>query len=108
MRPEPACSSATSRHAAPPKMNIVRKSGDTVLAFDGIYANMMSTNANRINARHIKNKYANFLYYDGHVQSWPVADLPGGITAATSDFNMSNLNQARYALPVWRLEQQSQ
>jgi len=93
-------------HALPLKMNMVRRSADTVLAFDGIYANLFSTNANRINARHSKFTKSNLLFYDGHVQTFITADLPGGMVAATSAFNMSSLTQAKYTSPLWRLEQQ--
>jgi prepilin-type N-terminal cleavage/methylation domain-containing protein/prepilin-type processing-associated H-X9-DG protein len=96
-----------AHHAAPLKINIVRRSAETVLMFDGIYANLMSTNANRINARHAKNTKSNILFYDGHVQTMDTASMPGGMKAQTKDFNMSSLLSAKYiGAPLWRIEQQ--
>lgn len=93
-------------HAAPLKMGVVRRSADTVLMFDGIYANLMSTNANRLNARHARNTKTNILFYDGHVQTFITADLPGGLKAQPSAFGMPSLRQQKYTTPLWLLEQQ--
>jgi prepilin-type N-terminal cleavage/methylation domain-containing protein/prepilin-type processing-associated H-X9-DG protein len=92
-------------HDAPMKLTAVHRSAEMVLMFDGIYANLMSTNANRINARHAKNTKSNILFYDGHVQSYITAELPGGLKATTNSFSMSSLLQPKYTTPIWRLEQ---
>lgn len=93
-------------HNTPLKMTSIRRSGETVIMFDGIYANLMSTNANRINARHGKATKSNILFYDGHVQTYITNDLPGGNVAPITAFNLSSLLQQKYSTPVWRLEQQ--
>lgn len=93
-------------HAAPLKLNVVRRSAETVLMFDGIYANLMSTNANRLNARHASKTRTNLLFYDGHVQTFITADLPGGLKAQPSAFGMPSLRQQKYTTPLWLLEQQ--
>jgi prepilin-type N-terminal cleavage/methylation domain-containing protein/prepilin-type processing-associated H-X9-DG protein len=93
-------------HAAPLKINVVRRSAETVLMFDGIYANLMSTNANRLNARHASKTKTNILFYDGHVQTFITADLPGGLNAKTTAFGMPSLRQQKYVTPLWLLEQQ--
>jgi len=87
------------------KSNEVRNASEMVFLFDGLYGlNYLTTNANRINARHNNQKITNIAFVDGHAESIPTKSLPGGDGAAsTSEFLMANI--VKYPHPKWRLEQ---
>ena len=92
------------------KMNMVKRSGETVMFFDGLLYNQMTSNANRISARHGKKKQTNLGFFDGHAETFATKDLPGGMgvkdAAETQQvFSLTNLQQ-NYPHPLWRLEQQ--
>ncbi|QOV88254.1 prepilin-type N-terminal cleavage/methylation domain-containing protein [Humisphaera borealis] len=87
------------------KVNEVRNASDMVFLFDGLFGfNYLSTNPNRINARHNNRKITNFLFCDGHAESIPTKTLPGGdgVSVAT-DFDLTNLE--KYPHPKWLLDQ---
>jgi prepilin-type N-terminal cleavage/methylation domain-containing protein/prepilin-type processing-associated H-X9-DG protein len=90
------------------KANEIRRSTETVFLFDGLLGmNYMSTNANRINARHNKQKVTNFAFVDGHAESLWTKDLPGGApptSVPTSVFALTNL--VNYPYPKWFINQQ--
>ncbi|MDB5297685.1 MAG: hypothetical protein JWO31_3668 [Phycisphaerales bacterium] len=87
------------------KTSYVRQPADVVCLFDGFYMNHMSSNANRVNARHNNRKVTNLLMFDGHAESVRTKDLPGGDgVASTSDFGATNL--AKYPYPKWRMTAQ--
>lgn len=91
----------------------IRNPTDIVMLFDGVFLNVQAMNANRLNARHNKQKYTNILFADGHAESFRTADLPGGVgdanngqgsAGATQTFSLTNLQ--KYVYPKWRLDQQ--
>ena len=88
------------------KMSRVRRSSQVVMFYDGVYMNLFSVNANRINARHGNKKLTNLAFFDGHAETFQTASLPGGLKAATSDFSLATLN-SKYGNPApkWRLDQ---
>ena len=54
--------------------------------YDGIFYDL-SFNANRINARHSKNRMSNLLFYDGHAGTYDTGSLPGGTANLKADTN---------------------
>jgi prepilin-type N-terminal cleavage/methylation domain-containing protein/prepilin-type processing-associated H-X9-DG protein len=91
------------------KITQVKRSSEFVFVFDGVLGlNHQATNANRLNARHDKQRVTNILFFDGHAESFKTKDLPGGdgdANPATTTFGLNNLQQPKYAFPVWRLDQ---
>lgn len=91
-------------------MNMVRRSSETVMFYDGLIYHELEVNANRINARHGRGKQTNLAFFDGHAETFFTNDLPGGMgTKDTSEtkqvFLLSNLN-SKYPRPLWLLDQQ--
>src|SRR4029079_17885298 len=69
------------------KLNMIRKTTEMVILFDGLIYHHMDVNANRLNARHGGYKQTNIAFLDAHAETWMTQDLPGGIGAAsTADF----------------------
>src|SRR5688572_11432597 len=88
----------TNRGAAPggPKITDIRRPSETVFLFDGISFNLHGR-PNRLNARHGKQSATNLLFFDGHAETYPTKDLPGGDGVATAaDFSLENLRLAKY------------
>jgi prepilin-type processing-associated H-X9-DG protein/prepilin-type N-terminal cleavage/methylation domain-containing protein len=93
------------------KTTRVRKSTEIVMLFDGVFLNIQTVNANRLNARHNKKKFTNCLFADGHAETLRTKDLPGGDQDANADpgggagktFGLANLKN--YPYPKWRLDQ---
>jgi len=90
------------------KSNEVRHPTEMVFLFDGLLGvNYINNNANRINARHNKQKITNIAFEDGHVESLETKSLPGGASTASSpasEFTVANL--VKYPYPKWRMDQQ--
>lgn len=92
-------------------MDMIKKSSEMVLFFDGVLYNHTVNNGNRINARHGRQTQTNIGFFDGHAETFLTKDLPGGMPGTTSAadtktaFSLSNL-QAKYPRPLWLLEQQ--
>lgn len=92
-------------------MSTYRRSADLVLFFDGTIYNL-TTNGNRINARHGRYTQTNLEFLDGHAETYPTASLPGGMglqggTVSGAAFSVANLN-ANYPSPpglIWQLDQ---
>jgi prepilin-type processing-associated H-X9-DG protein/prepilin-type N-terminal cleavage/methylation domain-containing protein len=89
--------------------NMIKKSSETVMFFDGVLYNQMGQNANRINARHGKRTQTNLAFFDGHAATYFTKDLPGGMgtknaTETKAAFDPTNLQN--YPSPLWRMEQQ--
>jgi prepilin-type processing-associated H-X9-DG protein len=91
-------------------MSQIRKTSEMVFLFDGISINLQTQNANRLNARHNKQRDTNILFFDGHAETLPTKSLPGGDgnagvggSAASATFALTNL--ANYKYPLWRLDQ---
>jgi prepilin-type N-terminal cleavage/methylation domain-containing protein/prepilin-type processing-associated H-X9-DG protein len=89
------------------KQTEIRHPTDYVFLFDGIFGfNYVSTNANRINARHGNRKYTNCLFVDGHAESVKTDTIPGGdkdANPAATSFALANC--LKYPFPKWRLDQ---
>jgi prepilin-type processing-associated H-X9-DG protein len=92
-------------------MDMVKKPSEMALFFDGILYNQAINNGNRINARHGNKGQTNIGFFDGHAETFPTKDLPGGMPGTTSAadtktaFSLSNLQQ-KSPRPLWLLEQQ--
>jgi prepilin-type N-terminal cleavage/methylation domain-containing protein/prepilin-type processing-associated H-X9-DG protein len=90
------------------KDNEIRYPTDVVFLFDGLLGlNHQSANANRLNARHARERATNLLFCDGHVESWNTRDLPGGdgnANPAATTFALASLKA--FPSPRWRLDQQ--
>lgn len=89
----------------PEKLTYTSASASTVLILDGIFMNF-STNAYRISARHLQNRFTNVLFMDGHAESvLNTGGTPGNFPTNGSDFfYASKLNQDCPALK-WRFDQ---
>jgi len=90
--------------------NMIKRSSEMVMFFDGVLYNQMGQNANRINARHGRKTQTNLAFFDGHAATYFTKGLPGGMgtkSAAETKaaFDLSNLQQ-NYPSPLWRMEQQ--
>ena len=91
-------------------MNMVRRSSETVMFYDGLIYHELEVNANRINARHGRKTQTNLAFFDGHAATYFTKGLPGGMgtkSAAETKaaFDLANLQQ-NYPSPLWRMEQQ--
>ena len=92
-----------------PRVTSFSNPTELVMMFDGIAANHMSVNANRVSARHEYQNFTNLLFFDGHGESVRTKDLPGGDgnagigAAAVTTFSSANL--ANYPHPHWRTDQ---
>jgi prepilin-type N-terminal cleavage/methylation domain-containing protein/prepilin-type processing-associated H-X9-DG protein len=91
------------------KMAQIPKSSEMVFVFDGILGlNFQATNANRLNARHDRQRVTNLLFFDGHAESFRTKDLPGGdgdANPAKTTFDLPNLQKNYNSGPKWRLDQ---
>ena len=91
------------------KMAQIKRSSEFVFVFDGVLGlNHMATNANRLNARHDKQRVTNILFVDGHAESFKTKDLPGGdgnANPAGTTWDPRGLELAKKPYPVWRLDQ---
>jgi prepilin-type N-terminal cleavage/methylation domain-containing protein/prepilin-type processing-associated H-X9-DG protein len=89
------------------KANQIKNGSELAFLFDGILGlNHQSTNANRLNARHNNQRTTNVVFLDGHAESFPTKDLPGGdgdANPAGTAFSVANLQ--KYNLPKWRIDQ---
>jgi prepilin-type N-terminal cleavage/methylation domain-containing protein/prepilin-type processing-associated H-X9-DG protein len=86
------------------KLTQIRNASQTVFLFDGVSFNL-HTRPNRLNARHNKHTITNLLFFDGHAESYPTKDLPGGDGIATAaDFSPDNLKLPKYNSIKWRLD----
>ena len=61
-----------------PKVSQIKDVTRMVFLFDGIFMNL-HFDADRIAARHGKQRLTNLLFFDGHAQTYPTAGLPGGV-----------------------------
>ena len=97
-------------YAAVPKLGSIPKSAEMVFLYDGIFYNLAydADGANRINARHTKQKQTNLLFFDGHAATADTAGLPGGIGDATSPTNPFTVGKSaldKYPGVKWRIDQ---
>jgi prepilin-type processing-associated H-X9-DG protein len=93
-----------------PKLGSIRYSAEMVFMFDGIFYNLAYSSspggANRINARHNREKQTNVLFYDGHAATHDIMDIPGGRGDAnqpSNPFTVTNLQNWRAMR--WRTDQ---
>ncbi|HSI33816.1 MAG: prepilin-type N-terminal cleavage/methylation domain-containing protein [Phycisphaerae bacterium] len=92
------------------KMTWVRRSTEMAFFFDGLVYHQIDTNGNRVAARHGGRKICNVAFFDGHVESIGVMELPGGVACkgksdTQAQFALANL-RAKYPKPLWLLQQQ--
>ena len=91
------------------RINEIKKPSELVFLFDGLAINYHTVNANRINARHKNRSATNILFFDGHAETLPTRNLPGGIgnagvgSAAGTTFSPANLK--KFPFPLWRMDQ---
>jgi prepilin-type processing-associated H-X9-DG protein/prepilin-type N-terminal cleavage/methylation domain-containing protein len=86
------------------KVTEIRNTSEMAYLFDGLWGVNLPNNANRINARHNRQKVANIAFYDGHAESFSTKNLPGGDGVAVgTDFDVANLKKFPY--PLWRIDQ---
>ena len=87
-------------------ITVINKSADMVIFYDGLIYHL-GTNGSRVNARHAKQSITNLAFFDGHAESIPTADLPGGLNGSgTTPFSSTNLVNNYKQRPYWVLEQQ--
>ena len=89
-----------------PKLSSIRHASETVFMFDGIFYDL-TYNANRLNARHNRQKQTNLLFFDGHAVTADSAALPGGIGDADNPTNpfLSKAGVDKYPEFKWRTDQ---
>jgi len=80
------------------KLNQIRKQAEVAMIYDGFQVH--DGKQARINARHNKRKYTNFLFADGHAESVETARLLKTNTEFTSALNL-----VAHPYPKWRLDQ---
>jgi prepilin-type N-terminal cleavage/methylation domain-containing protein/prepilin-type processing-associated H-X9-DG protein len=90
------------------RINQIKKPTQLAFLFDGLLGLNYTGNANRINARHIRQSVTNVAFFDGHAESVPTKSIPGGIGDARQDgggtpFSLANCN--KYPYPLWRMDQ---
>lgn len=87
------------------KMAALKDTAELVCLYDGVYGNDLNLNPNRINARHNDETATNLLFYDGHAETVPTANLAGGLgVATTSQYTLTYLRQNN-PWPHWRIDQ---
>ena len=93
-----------------PRITDIRKPTELVFIFDGMSINLQQQNANRLNARHGRQRNTNILFFDGHAETFPTKTLPGGdgnagvgSSAASATFSTANLKN--FPRPLWRTDQ---
>jgi len=92
-------------------LSMVKKSSEMIIFYDGLIYHHTEVNGNRVSARHRKNTVTNLAFFDGHAESFPTAELPGGMqladkTATLAAFNITNLKANFANKPMWLLDQQ--
>ena len=94
------------------RINQIKKPTQLAFLFDGLLGLNYTGNANRINARHIRQSVTNVAFFDGHAESVPTKSIPGGDKdARTGDGNApfgdpdSPGNANKYSHPLWRMDQ---
>lgn len=93
------------------KTNMVTRSAEMVMFYDGLYYHHQEVNANRISARHARRTLTNLAYFDGHAESYPTKNLPGGMgvkdkSETVQAFSIANLKANYPGPPIWLLDQQ--
>ena len=88
----------------------IRKPSQLVFLYDGLLGlNYSITNANRINARHKRQSVTNVAFFDGHAESVPTKEIPGGDGDANLGggpfvtFSLANCN--KFPRVHWRMDQ---
>jgi prepilin-type N-terminal cleavage/methylation domain-containing protein/prepilin-type processing-associated H-X9-DG protein len=103
------CVRVESKNTVVPLMNQIKDATKMVFLFDGIFANI-HYDGDRVSARHGTNKMriTNILFFDGHAESFPTKDLPGGLgpnASGTDVFAPSKLRVKNPSGLYWRLDQ---
>ncbi|HSI35787.1 MAG TPA: prepilin-type N-terminal cleavage/methylation domain-containing protein [Tepidisphaeraceae bacterium] len=93
------------------KVGSVRNSSAMVWLFDGLFYNLpyspssTDNGANRINARHGRQKQCNILYFDGHAATMDVGEMPGGEIPGSTNVFGSVTELAKWPAARWRTDQ---
>lgn len=89
-----------------PRLSSIRHASEMVFMFDGIFYDL-TYNANRLNARHNRQKQTNLLFFDGHAVTADAASLPGGIRDADNPTNpfLTKAGVDKYPEFKWRTDQ---
>jgi prepilin-type N-terminal cleavage/methylation domain-containing protein/prepilin-type processing-associated H-X9-DG protein len=82
----PDTSYTPPRYNVLPQMAEIHHASEMVFLYDGIFYDLWD-NANRLNARHGRNRKTNLLFYDGHAMTMDSAGLPGGNNNLTLNSN---------------------
>jgi len=82
----PDTTTSPPKYGILPKMGSIRHAEDMVFLYDGIFYDL-SYSADRLNARHNKNRKTNLLFFDGHAITMDTASLPGGGKDANTPSN---------------------
>jgi prepilin-type N-terminal cleavage/methylation domain-containing protein/prepilin-type processing-associated H-X9-DG protein len=83
----------------------IPKPADMVLFYDGLIYHIGGNGA-RVNARHGRQTQTNLAFGDGHAETYPTADLPGGLSGGGANaFTKANLTTNFPRRPYWILEQ---
>ena len=92
------------------RVSQIKKPAELAFLFDGLLGlNYAATNANRINARHLRQSITNVAFFDGHAESVRTKDIPGGDGDANAGggpqntFSLANCN--KFKRPLWRMDQ---
>jgi prepilin-type N-terminal cleavage/methylation domain-containing protein/prepilin-type processing-associated H-X9-DG protein len=86
------------------KFSDFKNSGALAIMFDGV--RYLDANSNRINARHNNKRTTNFLFADGHCESWPTENTPQLTTAQWRGTGGNTLDVFKqWPYPLWRLDQ---
>jgi prepilin-type N-terminal cleavage/methylation domain-containing protein/prepilin-type processing-associated H-X9-DG protein len=92
------------------RISRIKKPSELVFLFDGLLGlNYGATNANRINARHLRQSVTNCAFFDGHAEPIRTKGIPGGDGDANAGggagntFSLANCN--RFPRPLWRTDQ---
>jgi prepilin-type N-terminal cleavage/methylation domain-containing protein/prepilin-type processing-associated H-X9-DG protein len=88
----------------------IKKPSQLAFLYDGLLGlNYGLTNANRINARHKRQRITNVAFFDGHAESIATKEIPGGDGDANAGggpavtFSLTNCNN--FPRVLWRLDQ---
>ena len=92
-------------------MSAVKRGSEMVMFYDGLVYHQQEVNGNRVSARHKSKTMTNLAFFDGHAETYPTADLPGGMkladkAATVAAFSIANLRANYPRGPLWLLDQQ--
>ena len=110
VRDDPAPTATSPGPFVHQKMTAVKLASEMVIFYDGVTYHL-DVNPNRLSARHNRKTATNLAFFDGHCQTFPTKDLPGGLYASWvaspgGVFEINSLRNEPAGRPKWILEQQ--